>query len=84
MPPVKRRKRGRRLSAGLGDGSMIPGVRFLVDEAGQKTAVMIDLQTNSELWEDFYDRALAEQRRGEPRESLAQMKARLRPRRSSG
>ena len=97
MPPVKRRKRTRRLSemqseydfsggvrgkyAGPGGGSMIPGVRFLVDEAGQKTAVMIDLRTNGELWEDFYDRALAEQRRGEPRESLAQVKARLRPRR---
>jgi len=60
---------------------MIPGVRFLLDEAGEKTAVMIDLRTNGELWEDFYDRALAEQRRDEPRESLAQVKARLRPHR---
>jgi hypothetical protein len=33
------------------------------------------------LWEDFYDRALAHLRRCEPRESLAQVKARLRPRR---
>jgi hypothetical protein len=60
---------------------MIPGVRFLVDEAGEKTAVMIDLRTNSELWENFYDSVLAEQRRGQRRESLAQVKARLRPRR---
>jgi hypothetical protein len=42
---------------------------------------MIDLRKNGELWEDFYDRVLAEQRRHEPRESLAQVKARLRPRR---
>ena len=60
---------------------MIPGVRFVVDEAGEKTAVVIDLRENSALWEDFYDRALARQRRREPRESLAQVKARLRPRR---
>jgi hypothetical protein len=64
-----------------GGGAMIPGVRFLVDEAGEKTAVVIDLRENAELWEDFYDRALARQRRREPRESLAQVKARLRPRR---
>ena len=91
---VKRRRRGAEMRpeydfsggvrgkhAGRGGGFVIPGVRFLVDEAGEKTAVQIDLRTNSELWEDFYDRALAEQRRGEPRESLAQVKARLRPRR---
>ena len=60
---------------------MIPGIRFLVDEAGEKTAVVIDLRKNAGLWEDFYDRALARQHRREPRESLAQVKARLRPRR---
>ena len=67
--------------AGRAGGAMIPGVQFLVDEAGVKTAVVIDLRENSELWEDFYDRALARLRRREPRESLAQVKARLRPRR---
>jgi hypothetical protein len=60
---------------------MIPGVKFVIDDAGVKTAVVIDLRENSELWEDFYDRALARQRRLEPRETLAQVKARLRPRR---
>ncbi len=60
---------------------MIPGVQFVVDEDGEKTAVVIDLRKNFELWEDFYDRALAMQRRREPRESLTQVKARLRPRR---
>ena len=62
-------------------GAMIPGVQFVVDGSGVKTAVVIDLRENSELWEDFYDRALARQRRREPQESLAQVKARLRPRR---
>src|SRR5712671_5840888 len=40
-------------------GAMIPGIQFLVDEDGEKTAVVIDLRKNSELWEDFYYRALA-------------------------
>ena len=38
---------------------MVKGVQFLVDEPGKKTAVLIDLRKNAELWEDFYDRALA-------------------------
>ena len=57
------------------------GVQFVVDEGGQKTAVVIDLKQHSELWEDFYDRALARKRRREPRESLASVKARFRARR---
>jgi hypothetical protein len=60
---------------------MIPGVQFLVDDDGRKTAVVIDLRKNAELWEDFYDHALAQRRRNEPRETLTQVKARLRPRR---
>jgi hypothetical protein len=62
-------------------GPMIPGVQFVVNAAGVRTAVVIDLRENSELWEDFYDRALAHLRRREPRESLTQVKARLRPHR---
>jgi hypothetical protein len=58
--------------------AMIPGVQFVVDQAGQKTAVLIDLRTHTKLWEDFYDLALAQQRRAEPRESLAQLKIRRR------
>ncbi len=34
-------------------------VQFIVDERGNKTAVVIDLKKNADLWEDFYDRALA-------------------------
>ena len=33
------------------------GVQFIVDEHGNKTAVVIDLKKNANLWEDFYDRA---------------------------
>jgi len=55
----------------------VRGVQFLVDEAGQKTAVLIDLKKNSGLWEDIYDAALARERETEPRESLQEVKARL-------
>lgn len=46
------------------------GVRYLVDDNGHRTAVVIDLRRHRQLWEDFYDRALAEARRREPREAL--------------
>ncbi len=55
----------------------IRGVQFLVDERGQKTAVLIDLKKNAALWEDIYDAALASERETEPRESLEEVKARL-------
>jgi hypothetical protein len=50
------------------------GVQFLVDEWGNKTAVVIDLRKNAALWEDFFDRALAGTRQGEPREALESVK----------
>ena len=37
----------------------VRGVQFLVDERGQKTAVLIDLKKNAALLEDIYDAALA-------------------------
>ena len=33
---------------------MVKGIQFLVDERGKKTAVVIDLRKNAELWEDFH------------------------------
>jgi hypothetical protein len=53
------------------------GVQFVVDEKGDKTAVVISLKQHSELWEDFYDSAVAQARENEPRESLASVKKRL-------
>ena len=53
------------------------GVQFLVDENGNKTAVVIDLKKHAQLWEDFHDLALARERRDEPRESLESVKKRL-------
>jgi len=57
---------------------MVKGVQFLVDQSGAKTAVLIDLRRNAELWEDVYGIALARERTAEPRESLAVVKRRLR------
>jgi len=40
--------------------------------------VLIDLKKNAELWEDFYDVAVARSRAKEPRESLEDVRRRLR------
>lgn len=53
------------------------GVQFLIDEAGHKTAVVIDLKRNKALWEDFYDALLAKRRAREPRESLDSVRRKL-------
>jgi hypothetical protein len=37
----------------------MPGVQFIVEGHGNKTAVVIDLMQNATLWDNFYDRALA-------------------------
>ena len=58
------------------------GIQFLFDDAGQKTAVLIDLKKNSELWEDFYDRSLAAERADEPHESFDSVKKRIAKRRA--
>ena len=54
------------------------GVQFVVNELGEKTAVVIDLRKHSEVWEDFYDSAVARKREHEPRESLDSVRKRLR------
>lgn len=60
------------------------GVTFLVDDAGRKTSVVLDLRKHRRIWEDVYDRLLIASRRKEPRESLEEVRKRLarRPRKS--
>ena len=60
------------------------GITFMIDSKGRKTAAVIDLRRHRKLWEDFYDTALAQSRAGEPRESLASVKRRLRLARANG
>jgi len=53
------------------------GVEFVVDEKGHKKAVLIDLTTHSDVWEDFCDVLRTKEREAEPRESLASVKKRI-------
>lgn len=53
------------------------GVQFVVDDEGKQQAVLIDLKKNRQLWEDFFDAAVAESRADEPRESLSDVKRRI-------
>ena len=62
----------------MSKASAIRGVQFLVGPKGRKTAVVIDLKKNAELWEDFYDIAVAKARAKEPRESLESVMRRYR------
>jgi PHD/YefM family antitoxin component YafN of YafNO toxin-antitoxin module len=52
----------------------MPGVEFLVNDRGEKRAVLIDLKKHRALWEDLYDAYVVHARRRDPRESLAQVK----------
>lgn len=52
----------------------IPGIAFLVDARGRRKSVLIDLEQHGPLWEDLYDAYVAQQRKSEPRESLATVK----------
>ncbi len=54
------------------------GIQFLVDDTGEKKAVLIDLKKYGDLWEDLYDTILAHERQHEPRESLEVVKQQLR------
>jgi hypothetical protein len=57
------------------------GIRYVTDDKGRKTAVLIDLKKFGELWEDFYDALIAEQSADEPRELLEVVREKLRRRR---
>jgi len=56
---------------------MVEGVQFVVDDAGKKTAVIINLDKWGELWEDVYDVLVSESRRGEPTVSWEELKAEM-------
>ena len=66
--------------ASVSERRKLKGVAFVVDEDGEKQAVLIDLKRNRALWEDFYDTVLAKEREGEPRETLEEVARRIRGR----
>lgn len=53
------------------------GIRYVVDEKGNKTGVVLDLKQHGALWEDLYDSLTAIRRATEPRDSLATVRRRL-------
>ena len=52
------------------------GVTYLVDEQGHRKAVQIDLEEWGELWEDFYDSLIIEERKDEPEVPWEEVKRR--------
>jgi hypothetical protein len=54
------------------------GIQYLVNDQGDKTAVLIDLKQHGQLWEDFCDLVIARERAEEPRESLESVRKKLR------
>ena len=53
------------------------GVRYVTDDDGKRVAVILDLDEWGEVWEDFYDVMVAEERRGEPVMALEDFAAQL-------
>ncbi len=41
------------------------GINFIIDEQGEKKAVVIDLEQWAEVWEDFYDVLVSRSREDE-------------------
>ncbi|WP_254173651.1 hypothetical protein [Planktothrix pseudagardhii] len=50
------------------------GIQFVVNDAGEKQAVLIDLTEWGELWEDFYDLLVAHARQDEEEVSWEELK----------
>jgi len=53
------------------------GVQFVMDDAGNRTAVLIDLKEWGNLWEDIYDVLVSESRKDEPTVSWNELKSEM-------
>jgi hypothetical protein len=53
------------------------GIEYVIDDNGERKAVLIDLKRHRELWEDFYDTLRTREREKEPRESLEEVKKKV-------
>jgi hypothetical protein len=53
------------------------GIQYLVDDAGKKTAVVLDLAEWGEVWEDIFDILVSEARRDEPAVSWEALQAEM-------
>lgn len=53
------------------------GIKYLYNSKGKRSAILIDLEKNRALWEDFLDVAIARVREKEPTESWTTVRRRL-------
>lgn len=53
------------------------GISFITNDENKKVAVLIDLKEHGDLWEDFYDGLIAEQRKNDEVISFDQLKQEL-------
>lgn len=53
------------------------GVKYFFDKQGEPSAVLIDLKKNPEIWEDFRDLMIIEERKNEPVEDFSDVKAKI-------
>ncbi len=51
------------------------GIQFVIDDKGEKKAVLIDLSEWGELWEDIYDILASQSRKNEPTVPWEELKA---------
>jgi hypothetical protein len=56
---------------------LVKGGEVIIDDDGQKKAVLINLKKHGEIWEDFYDTLRVKERESEPRESLEEVKKKV-------
>jgi len=54
-----------------------PQERYIIDEKGQKTAVVLPIEEYEELLEDLHDLAIIAERRDEPTIAFEELKKRL-------
>ncbi len=50
------------------------GIGYIINDKGEKKAVVIDLATYGPLWEDIHDILIAESRKSEPRKKWEDVK----------
>lgn len=51
------------------------GIQYVVDEQGNKKAVLLDLSEVGDLWEDIYDVLVSQARKNEQRISWEELKS---------
>jgi len=54
-----------------------PQEQYIIDEKGQKTAVVLPIEEYEELLEDLHDLAIIAERRDEPTVAFEELKKRL-------